>query len=267
MIWCAVVLVCTCSAAAVVAADPPKGSPLTLRALSYNVHHAEGTDGRLDLDRIAAVITAQKPDLVAVQEVDRNTTRSGRVDQAAELGKRTGLHAAFAKAIDYQGGEYGQVVLSRFPVRSVKTHTLPGKPGQETRIVVEATIDLPGGQPLTFLATHFQHDDDATRREQAAKVNELFAASDRPTVLAGDLNATPDSEPMKRLAKSWAFATPPDKGLLTIPAGEPRRQIDYVLVRPADRFRVVEAKVIEEKVASDHRPVLAVVELLAGRAE
>ena len=250
---------------AALSAEPP--APLTLRVLSYNVHHAEGTDGKLDLDRIASVITAQKPDLVAVQEVDRNTKRSGGVDQAAELGKRTGLHAAFAKAIDFQGGEYGQAVLSRFPIRSTKTHTLPGKPGQETRIVVEATIDLPDGRPLTFLATHFQHDDDATRREQAAKVNELFAASDRPAVVAGDLNATPDSEPMKRLAKSWTYATPPDKGLLTIPAGEPRKQIDYVLVRPAARFRVVEAKVIPEKVASDHRPVLAVVELLAGCAE
>ena len=257
--------VCALIFALIVPAAEPGAEPLTLRVLSYNVHHAAGTDGKLDLDRVAAVIAAQKPDLVAVQEVDRNTKRSGAVDQTAELGKRTGLHVAFAKAINFQGGEYGQAVLSRFAIRSVTAHTLPGKPGQETRIAVEAIVQPPGRPAVTFVATHFQHDDADTRREQAAKVNELFAASDRPTILAGDLNATPDSEEMKLLAKRWVYATPPDRGLLTIPSGEPRKQIDYVLVRPADRFKVIEAKVIEEKVASDHRPVLAVVELLGGR--
>src|SRR5690242_8494338 len=94
------------AAVAAPAADP--AGPAALRVLSYNIHHGEGTDGKLDLDRIAAVIKAQKPDLVAVQEVDRNTKRTNQVDQAAVLGKLTGLHAAFARAIDLQGGEYGQ---------------------------------------------------------------------------------------------------------------------------------------------------------------
>jgi endonuclease/exonuclease/phosphatase family metal-dependent hydrolase len=241
-------------------ADPPAGKK-TLRVLTYNIHHGEGTDGKLDLARVAKVIAAAEPDLVAVQEVDRKAARTGRVDQAAELGKLTGLHAEFARAIDLQGGEYGQAVLSRFPVKIAKVHPLPGKKGQETRIVVEARVEPGGGRPaLTFLATHFQHDDAATRKEQAAKLNELFGTADRPLILAGDLNATPDSEPMKLIAEKWSYATAPGKGLFTIPAGEPRRQIDYVLFRPAGRFRVVEAKVIAEPVASDHRPVLAVLE-------
>lgn len=245
------------AAVAAPAADPRP----TLRVMSYNIHHGEGTDGKLDLDRIAAVITAQKPDLVAVQEVDRNTKRTNQVDQSAVLGKRTGLHAAFARAIDLQGGEYGQAILSRFPIKSVKTHVLPGKPGQETRIAVEVKGEPAGGlPPLTFIGTHFQHDNAATRAEQAAKVNELFGKADGPLILAGDLNAAPDSEPMRTIAKAWAFGTAPDKGLLTIPSESPRRQIDYILFRPADRFRVSEAKVIGEKVASDHRPVFAVLE-------
>ena len=65
---------------------------------------------------------------------------------------------------------------------------------------------------------------------------------------------------MRALAKQWAFATDPGQGLLTFPSEAPRRQIDYVLYRPAGPFRVAEARVIEEKVASDHRPVLAVLE-------
>jgi endonuclease/exonuclease/phosphatase family metal-dependent hydrolase len=247
--------------AVVLGSGAQPGAKKTLRILSYNIHHGEGTDGKPDLPRIAGVIKAAEPDLVALQEVDRNTRRTNQVDQAAELGKLTGLRAEFGKAIDFQGGEYGQAILSRFPIKGFKVHPLPGKQGQETRIVVESQVEPGGGlPPLTFLGTHFQHDDPDIRKEQAAKVNELFGEKDGPIILVGDLNAVPDSEPIKALAEKWSFATPPGKGLLTFPADEPRRQIDYILFRPADRFRVVEAKVIEEKVASDHRPVLAVME-------
>src|SRR5688572_12746619 len=86
---------------------PDSNTPLRLRVLTYNIHHAEGTDGKLDLARIARVIHEQQPDLVALQEVDVKTRRTGGVDQAAELAKLTGMHVAFGKGIDFQGGEYG----------------------------------------------------------------------------------------------------------------------------------------------------------------
>jgi endonuclease/exonuclease/phosphatase family metal-dependent hydrolase len=242
--------------------EDAKPAPKRLRVLSYNIHHGEGTDGTLDLARIARVIKAAKPDLVALQEVDRNTKRTGGVDQMKELARLTGLHAEFAKAIPLQGGEYGQAILSRFPLQGVKAHPLPGKKGQEVRIVIEARVEPGDGVPdLTFLGTHFQHDDAKTREGQAAKVNELFGKAAGPVILAGDLNAAPGSGPVKALENVWTFATAPGaRGLLTIPSDRPTRQIDYVLFRPAGKFKVVEAKVIEEKVASDHRPVLAVIE-------
>src|SRR3954466_7463152 len=110
------------------AGDP---APKTLRVLTYNIHHGEGTDGKLDLPRVAGVVKAARPDVVLLQEVDRNTTRTGKVDQAAELARLTGLHAEFGKAIDLQGGGYGLATLSRFPLKGVKTDALPGKAGQE----------------------------------------------------------------------------------------------------------------------------------------
>lgn len=241
--------------------DDDKSTPKALRVLTYNIHHGEGTDGKLDLPRIADVIKAAKPDLVALQEVDRNTTRTGKVDQAAELAKLTGLNVEFGKAIDLQGGAYGLAILSRFPLKGAKTHPLPGKEKQEARIVMQATVE-PGGTPaLTFLNTHLQHDDNETREKQVAKIDELFGTTEGAFVLTGDLNAAPGSAPIKALTKNWTFATEPGgKGLLTIPSDVPRQQIDYVLFRPAGTFKVVEVKVIEEKVASDHRPVLAVLE-------
>lgn len=235
-------------------------APQALRVLTYNIHHGEGTDGKLDLPRIAGVVKAARPDVVLLQEVDRNTTRTGKVDQAAELARLTGLHAEFGKAIDLQGGGYGLAILSRFPLKDVKTDPLPGKAGQEARVVMRATVQPGGGWPaVTVLNTHFQHDDGPTREAQAAKLNDLFGAAEGVFVLAGDLNATPASPPVRALQKHWSFATEPGgKGLLTIPAEAPRQQIDYVLYRPAAAFRAAEARVIDEPVASDHRPVLAV---------
>ncbi len=239
---------------------PAADTPMTLRVLTYNIHHGEGTDGKLDLPRIAAVIKAEKPDIVALQEVDQNTTRTNKVDQAAELAKLTGMKVEFAKAIDLQGGAYGLAVLSHFPLKDAKTHKLPGKDKQEARIVMQVTVEPGNGlPPITFLNTHFQHDDGETREKQAAKIDELFGKTDGVIILCGDLNATPTSTPIKTLAKTWSFATEPGgRGLLTVPSDTPRQQIDYVLFRPADTFKVIETKVLEEKVASDHRPVLAV---------
>lgn len=234
--------------------------PGPLRVLCYNIHHGEGVDGKLDLDRIAGVILAAKADLVLLQEVDQKTTRTKMVVQTAVLAKLTGMKGDFGKAIDLQGGAYGLAILSRFPLRGVKVHPLPGKEKQEARIVMQATIEPGGGIPgITVLNTHLQHDDGPTREKQAAKIDELFGKVEGTFLLAGDLNARPESEPVKILAKNWVFATEPGgKELLTIPVDVPKQQIDYVLFR--GKFKVIEARVIEEKVASDHRPVLAVLE-------
>jgi len=79
-----------------------------IRVLSYNIHHGEGTDGKLDLARIAKVIEAAKPDLVALQEVDVEAQRSGKVDQAQELSRLTRLHVAFGPSMDFQGANHCQ---------------------------------------------------------------------------------------------------------------------------------------------------------------
>ncbi len=258
----AVVLMILVSLATVPPGAGTQPAPKPLRVLCWNIHHAEGTDGKLDLSRVARVIKAAQPDLVFLQEVDRNTTRTGKVDQTAELARLTGLHGTFARAIDFQGGEYGLALLTRFPPQRVKTHPLPGKEKQEARIVMAATVPPGDGWPaLTVLNTHLQHDDGETRARQAARIADLYGKADGVHLLAGDLNAVPGSPPIQALAKAWSFATEPGgKGLLTIPAARPRQQIDYILFRPAGAFRVVEAKVLVEPVASDHRPVLAVLQ-------
>ena len=103
----------------------PEGtSPkMSINVVSYNIKHGAGMDGRLDLSRSANVLEALKPDLVALQEIDNTCTRSGGKNQAAELGKALGMHHAFGKFMDFQGGEYGLAVLSRYPILKTVRHT------------------------------------------------------------------------------------------------------------------------------------------------
>jgi glycerophosphoryl diester phosphodiesterase len=112
---------------------------------------------------------------------------------------------------------------------------------------------------VSFVTTHLHHQEAALRERQAAKLNELFGAADRPVILAGDLNATPDSKAFGLLTGAWGVATA-GPGLLTYPSAKPAKQIDYVLFRPAGAFRAAAAAVLDEPAASDHRPVLAVLE-------
>jgi endonuclease/exonuclease/phosphatase family metal-dependent hydrolase len=245
--------------------------------LSYNIHHGEGVDGKLDLERIARVIVESKADLVALQEVDQNVKRSGNVDQPAELARLTKLEVAFGGNIPLQGGEYGNAILSRWPIKNPRNTKLPNHDQGEQRGVLQVEVQPPGlAEPLVLLATHFDHRrKDAERVASAAMINELTGKLlDSPALLAGDLNDVPESQALRELQSRWAVArrtvtreteaSAPAKSepLFTIPVEKPTRQIDFVLVRPAERWKVIDIQVLDEKVASDHRPILATLELL-----
>ena len=249
-------------------ADDAAPKPLRIRVMTYNIHHGQGMDQKIDLPRIAAVIKEAKADVVALQEVDVKTQRVGGVDQAAELGRLTGMHHAFGKAMDYSGGEYGNAILSRWKIEAVANHALPHTQGNEPRAALDAVIRLgEKGHCFSFISTHLDFKPASEdRTNQVKKLNELFANADEndalPRLLLGDMNATPTSDDIKLLREKWESAAhaPGMKAQPTVPSVEPKSLIDYVMYRPAKRWRVIEVKVIEEKIASDHRPVLAVLE-------
>ena len=230
--------------------------PRELTILSYNIHHGEGLDGKIDLERIAKIISNNKADLVALQEVDRNTKRSGGVDQAKELARLTSMHHVFGRAINYEGGEYGQAILSRWPISLPIVHALPQKAGREQRIALFAVID--GVRGLTFTTTHLDHQIETIRVDQARALNEFFEKKQSSvSILAGDFNAAPQTEPMQILLKEWEDSAS-ENAAPTIPAEKPTKRIDYILFRqPKAAWRVVRSEVLDEPVASDHRPVLS----------
>lgn len=245
-------------------AQQPDGS-IRLRVMTYNIHHGEGTDGVVDLARIAKVIREARPDLVALQEVDQRTRRTGGVDQVAELARLTGMHGLFGPQIPFEGGRYGQAILSRTPASDLTVHWLPGEPERERRIAVSCQIES-GAQRITFVTTHLHHQNASFRERQAEAINKLFGNSLGPVVLAGDLNVLPDSSVMEILSSQWQNATEGLADRWTFPATKPEAQIDFVLARPAGRWSVVETLVPLEPVVSDHRP-LVVEYLLRGPAE
>jgi len=229
----------------------------TLRVLSYNIHHGRGTDGTVDLERIARVIRGSAADIVMLQEVDDRTARTGGVDQTAELARLTGLHAEFGRQIDYQGGRYGQALLSRTPLEEPRVHVLPGDPDRETRIAFAARTQV-AGRSLMIVGTHLHHLDPAARLEQARAIEALDLGTG-PAILGGDLNAAPGSEPLAALLVSWQSTTAEPQP--TFPAGQPARQLDYILSRSAGVLEPGKVRVLDEPVASDHRPILAVFRL------
>ena len=223
----------------------------TLRVLTYNIHHGEARDGKFDYQRLAATIARLKPDVVALQEVDNKTRRAKGVDQAAELGKRLNMQHVFGNALYYSGGQYGEAILSRFPLTDVKAHHLPYSFGNEPRTALEVTVQPGNGLPdFVIVGTHLCHESAATRQQQTQALHALFASrTDYPVILAGDLNARPASAAMKvLLGKGW-------QDILA-----PHSKIDYLLLRSTDPWKTIKIEIIDEPVVSDHDPVLAVLQ-------
>ena len=236
--------------------------PLQLRILTYNIHHGQGTDGKFDLQRIANIINSFEPDLVALQEVDRKTKRASGVDQAAELARLTGMNYAYGPAMEYFGGEYGEAILSRFPLITIDNHILPWGDGSEPRALLVVRVD--GGElgQIVFAGTHLAHDSEVDRIAQAKKINDLLVPiDDALVIIAGDLNAQPCSKPMNLLSDHW-LDTADQAGTPqpTFPNIKSDRRIDYVLTKRADTWKVVKTEVIQGLIASDHCPLLIVLE-------
>jgi len=235
------------------------GHAAELRVLCYNIHIGIGMDKKLDLERTAKLIRELKPDLVALQEVDRNAERTAKQDQPALLEELTGLNAVYGKTLNHSsGGEYGLAILSRLPVKESKMTLLPLQEGYEPRGLLEAEIELWDKQMIRFACTHLCHISDERRMQQTKRMNELLEQNSELTILCGDFNALPESGPIKTLLEQWADATDRTP---TFSSTDPKIKIDYVFYRPQNQLKVKEMKVIDDKMTSDHLPVLVVFEI------
>lgn len=252
-------LLCLSCSAQPVEEGSPAAEVLQLTTMTYNIRHGAGADGQVNIKRIAEVILSAQPDLVAIQEVDRFVERTNRVDQLAQLEMYTGMYAHFGFADNYQGGDFGNVILSKIPIDSLVLHPLPGPPG-ETRVLMEARLQIPFGTdqiPVTFMSTHLETIVEP-RREAAGMIRDLIPVTpDHLYVLGGDMNATPYAPTMDTL--TTRLRNPAiDRTVFTHPADSPVRQIDYLLYTAPATWSVAGIFALSAPVSSDHLPLVTV---------
>ncbi|TKC07908.1 endonuclease/exonuclease/phosphatase [Pedobacter polaris] len=228
-----------------------------LKVLCYNIHHANppSKEGLIDLDAIANVIKAENPDVVALQEIDRLTKRSGGIDEAKLLAQKTGMKYHFFRAIDHDGGEYGTMILSKHPFSDIKSISLPEAFPGEDRILAYVTVKMPSGKTFILANTHLdaQRNND-TRTLQMKTILQELSAKREPIILCGDLNSVDTSEAIKLLDQQFkrtCILNCPG----TIPVINPTKTIDYIAIKNAT-WPVKSHIVIPETYASDHRPLV-----------
>lgn len=223
--------------------------------LTYNLHHGEGTDAKLDLQRIADIIKSVAPYYAGLQEIDSVTLRTGKVNQAAEYARLTNMEWDFGRAIPYEGGGYGNTLLCKVAPKKIAKISLPG---DEARMAIIADIDISNGQDpansmVTFIDTHLMNggpEAEADRLESAKLINAYVqdpAHGDitRPMILLGDMNAVKGAASILEFQKQWQAADF-DYG------------IDWVFFRPANLWQFVRAAKLTTgtaAIASDHHPV------------
>ena len=214
-----------------------------LHIMSYNVRHCAGMDLVVDYDRTASVIAQQQPNVVALQELDSMTGRSGHHDQLGELARRTGYHPVFGAAIDFDGGLYGVGILTREMPLSAKRIPLPG---EEPRVLLVVELE-----DYVIACTHLDLEE-AQRMASVPHIVEEAQRWQKPFLLVGDWNDGPDSELLKAMTQYFTVLSGNEA---TYPANNPTECIDYVAVFNG-RAEAIDSHVINEPEASDHRPLM-----------
>ena len=225
-----------------------------LTVVSYNICHAEGMDGEINTKRIADLLAKTNADLISLQEVDKGCNRSEKRDIAKEIASQLKMFYTFGKFMDYDGGEYGMAVLSRFPINKTIRHQLPT--GTEPRCALEIQVQTDFlSSPLSFIGIHNEWKQDRIRLKQVQTLTNSLQNYTHPIILSGDFNGEPDDASLNHLRKdNWNIL---DKmGAKTWPSQEPEVEIDFIMTKHLPIFSV-EHCVIKDTQISDHRPIYA----------
>jgi endonuclease/exonuclease/phosphatase family metal-dependent hydrolase len=240
----------------------PLAPNLSLRVMTYNIHVGVGMDKKLDLPRVAAVINAEHPDLVGLQEVDRGVTRTQRIDEIAELAKLTRMDYAFAFNLHYQGGQYGVAILSRLPILATDHRLYQNTREPERRGFIRAEVSV-NGSVLNFVTTHLDYQYEDGRLFEAEQLLSALREVKGPLVIVGDFNDIPAGRAYQlmryQFGDAWIESRSTDEGF-SYPTDKPAKRIDYIFFRSIDRVRTKRAWIVDTQ-ASDHVPVVADLEI------
>lgn len=217
--------------------------------MTWNIHGALGRNPRFDLRRVVAFIKNQDPDIVALQEVD--SRRPPRGDDAFTLLQRAiGEHGIGAKSIVTEDGDYGQMLISRWPMLHTQVHDI-SYPEREPRRAIAGDIMTPQG-PLRVVATHLGLSL-RERRSQAKALLDLVGSPPQPAVVMGDFNDWLWAGSVRNLLRE---ACPARTRFRTFPSSFPLLRLDRIYCRPVGTLM----RAFTDRAArhiSDHLPVVA----------
>ncbi len=225
-----------------------------IRLINYNAHNAIGMDGKTDYKRTANLIAQYKPNVVAMQELDNKTQRSGGISVLDQITSNEYKYRIFAQAIEFQGGGYGIGIASKLEPITHRQIALPGKEEARVALIVEF-------KDFVLCNTHL-----SLTAEDRAKSIEIIkkelAKESKPVILCGDLNDTPDSAVIQSLSSD--FSSLVDTSTPTYPADKPHTCIDYIFISNANhgyKHTIKRAEVINDSITSDHRPMIVDIKL------
>ncbi len=241
-----------------------------LRIMTYNIHYCINMDGKTSPKRIAKVIAHYDPDIVCLQELDVRRMRTGSVDQVHFIAHELDMDFHFAPAVKIQEEEFGNAVLTRFPMQLVHAGRLPGIPDRsdiEPRgaLWVEIGVD---GKTIQLFNTHFG----LREQERIQQVNALMGKEwlghpdcRDPVILCGDFNALPRSRVCNKLRRKFIdaqWSLNDHRPQRTFFGRFPVGRIDHIFVSPGIEVRGIEVpRTALTRTASDHLPLIAEVKL------
>lgn len=239
------------------------------RLLTYNVRHCLGADGHVSPARIARVIADCRPNIVALQELDVTRRRTGGVDQAQAIAQELRMHSHFHPAMSVETELYGDAILTDQPARLVKAGALPGARWLEPRGALWVSLSM-SGTHVDVINTHLGLRTQERLRQAEALLGPDWAGACRnPLLLAGDLNAVPQSRVYRRFASKLrdAQAGRPGRAAATFPSRLPLLRLDHVFAsKEIEILRVDIVRTPLAREASDHLPLLVEFRVAGQRA-
>ncbi|KIF54360.1 endonuclease/exonuclease/phosphatase family protein [Vibrio owensii] len=247
-----------------------------IKVATYNIAAARVGS----VEELTKAIAKIDADVIALQEVDKFTERSGKVDQLARIAGKLKMKYSFGKAIDFQGGEYGVGILTKFPILKKQVFELPSGNGEQ-RVLLAVEVKPEGfTSPIVIFSTHLDwKEDPQTRIEQIREIQNITIGNtesvieDMPSkikILAGDFNDTSNSRVLNELQRYWDMVTLENQDMRTWPAINPALDIDHIFTFKGQKWSVNQINIpnqsqqvnsINWPKTSDHIPVLVSIRL------
>lgn len=231
----------------------------TFKVMTYNIHHGADSNEKLTVKEMKKYIRRSGVSIVGLQEVDSVCERSNYIDETSVLAQGSKLKGYFTRHFPFQGGAYGQGLLSKYKLLSLENMTIPIYPETEGKSVSMLLADLQLDKTLiiTVAVVHLDYRSKASRLQQIELIKNILRDRIYPVILVGDFNAYHDTEEIEILKEGFTLF-PFTESAFTYPTKNPDRRIDFIFISKGAPLKVI-SESIDQVPFSDHLPLIATI--------